>query len=173
MNLKSEKGSITLFVLASCLFFLASVGCVNLYMQSKQVAVDREYRQIKANYEKDINNMEVIYYDELLKKNSLVNFNDEVINTEQDKITVEVSISMHNFFNSQNRHTLKYGWYSSNENTDTPSIDNISNWTYVEIQNEVINRFIATYNYTNVNEHYYLCVMLDNNIFWKHVEYSQ
>ena len=55
MNLKSQKGSITLFVLVSCLFFLASVACVNMYMHSKQIAVDREYRQVKANYEKDIN----------------------------------------------------------------------------------------------------------------------
>ena len=41
-NLKNEKGSITLFVLVSCLFFIASVTCVGMYMQSKQTAVDRE-----------------------------------------------------------------------------------------------------------------------------------
>ena len=74
MNLKSQKGSITLFVLVSCLFFLASVACVNMYMQSKQVAVDREYRQIKATYEKDINNMDSIYTELSNKNNLIVNF---------------------------------------------------------------------------------------------------
>ena len=51
IDLKNEKGSITLFVLVSCVFFIASVACVQMYMQSKRVAVDREYRQIKSNYE--------------------------------------------------------------------------------------------------------------------------
>ena len=51
INLRNEKGSITLFVLISCLFFVASVACVQMYMQSKKIAVDREYRAIKSNYE--------------------------------------------------------------------------------------------------------------------------
>ena len=51
INLRNEKGSITLFVLISCLFFVASVACVQMYMQSKKTAVYREYRQIKSNYE--------------------------------------------------------------------------------------------------------------------------
>ena len=42
INLRNEKGSITLFVLISCLFFVASVACVQMYMQSKKIAVDRE-----------------------------------------------------------------------------------------------------------------------------------
>ena len=40
INLRNEKGSITLFVLISCLFFVASVACVQMYMQSKKIAVD-------------------------------------------------------------------------------------------------------------------------------------
>ena len=51
INLRNQKGSITLFVLISCLFFVASVACVQMYMQSKKIAVDREYRAIKSNYE--------------------------------------------------------------------------------------------------------------------------
>lgn len=51
LNLKNQKGSITYFVLISCLFFITSVTGVFMYMQSKQIAVDREYRQIKSFYE--------------------------------------------------------------------------------------------------------------------------
>ena len=51
VNIKNEKGSITLFVVVSCMFFVASVVSVQMYMQSKKIAVDREYRAIKSNYE--------------------------------------------------------------------------------------------------------------------------
>ena len=64
INLRSEKGSITLFVLVSCMFFIASVACVQIYMQSKQTAVDREFSQIKDNYEGnslDENNLKESY----------------------------------------------------------------------------------------------------------------
>ena len=49
VNIKNEKGSITLFVVVSCMFFVASVVSVQMYMQSKKIAVDREYRAIKSN----------------------------------------------------------------------------------------------------------------------------
>ena len=61
INLKNEKGSITVFVLASCLFFIAAVACTQIYMQSKQTAIEREYRQIKSNYEKDSESLDDIY----------------------------------------------------------------------------------------------------------------
>ena len=41
VNIKNEKGSITLFVVVSCMFFVASVVCVQMYMQSKKIDVYR------------------------------------------------------------------------------------------------------------------------------------
>ncbi|MBO4816179.1 MAG: hypothetical protein J5507_04655 [Clostridia bacterium] len=178
MNLKNQKGSITLFVLVSCLFFLASVACVNMYMQSKQVAIDREYRQIKANYEKDINNMDAIY-EELSRKNNLVvNFDIPEINNTRQIISVNTYINLEYL----NVKTLKYRWYYSNEEKNTNVQEDINellsndvtNWTYVEIQNGE-NEFIARCNYTYNTGYYYLCVMVDNITFWNDniIEISQ
>ena len=78
-NLKNENGSITLFVLVSCLFFVASVACVGMYMQSKQTAVDREYRQIRANYEVSIDKLKKS--GEILNKNVTLFTEDNVLIT--------------------------------------------------------------------------------------------
>jgi len=164
MNLKSQKGSITLFVLVSCLFFLASVACVNMYMQSKQVAVDREYRQIKANYEKDINNMEAIYTELSAIKNISVDFGAPKFDKTQNKVFIDVFTNLEYY----NINTLKYGWYPSNTNINTPSINYITNWTYVEHQNGE-NEFIASRNLIEDNRYYYLCVMINNTEIWKKV----
>ena len=161
MDLKSQKGSITLFVLVSCLFFLASVACVNMYLQSKQIAVDREYRQIKANYEKDINNMDSIYADLSSKDNITVDIGTLEINSEQEKIFTKVYTNLEYL----DVKTLKYGWYSDSNYTEEPDISRITNWTYVEPQNGE-NRFIASGNYTDI-KYYYLCVMVDNTMYWK------
>ena len=161
MNVKSQKGSITLFVLVSCLFFLASVACVNMYMQSKQVAVDREYRQVKANYEKDINNMDSIYAELTNKNNLSVNFGIPEINQTSKKISVKIYINLEYL----NIKTLKYGWYYDTNYINNPSISRITNWTYVENQNGE-NEFVATYNYIENDGFYYLCVMVDNQEFW-------
>ena len=60
-NFKSEKGSITLFVLASCIFFIASVTCVQMYLNNKERAINQEYKQVKSNYEKNIGKEGEIY----------------------------------------------------------------------------------------------------------------
>ena len=170
MNLKSQKGSITLFVLVSCLFFIASVACVNMYIQSKQTAVDREYRQVKANYEKDINNMESIYRDLSRKNNLEVQFGVPEIDKENKKINVSVFTNLEYL----KINTLKYGWDYSN-NLSSLSTDNISNWTYVEHQNGE-NEFIASIDFkkdTNENDivYYYLSVVVDNKEFGTTVSY--
>lgn len=163
MNLKSQKGSITLFVLVSCLFFLASVVSVNMYMQSKQSAVDKEYRQVKANYEKDINNMNSIYAELLGENNLSVNFGIPEINQTNKKISVEIYLNLEYL----NIKTLKYGWYYSNEeiNTNYLQSNNVINWTYVENQNGE-NEFVASTNFTQNNGYYYLCVMINNQEIW-------
>lgn len=160
MNLKSQKGSITLFVLVSCLFFLASVACVNMYMQSKQVAVDREYRQIKATYEKDINNMDSIYTELSNKNNLTVNFGIPEFDKTQNKVFVNVFINLEYL----NINTLKYGWDYDNDLSNLSS-ERISNWTYVEHQNGE-NEFIASTELKKDGNdkdiaYYYLCVNID------------
>ncbi len=50
---KNEKGSITLFVLISCLFFLAIVASVSVFLINTGSSIDSQYEQIKSGYEKD------------------------------------------------------------------------------------------------------------------------
>ena len=162
MDFKSKRGSITLFVLVSCLFFIASVACVNMYIQSKQSAIDREYRQIKATYEKDINNMDSIYAELSSINNLSVDFGVPEFDKTGNKVSVDVYINLEYY----NISTLKYGWYKSNDNTNAPSIDRITNWTYVEHQNGE-NEFIANANILDNVRYYYLCVMINNTENWK------
>ena len=161
MDFKSKRGSITLFVLVSCLFFIASVACVNMYIQSKQSAIDREYRQIKATYEKDINNMDSIYAELSSQNNLSVDFGMPEINQTSKKISVKIYINLEYL----NIKTLKYGWYYDTNYINNPSISSITNWTYVENQNGE-NEFVATYNYIENDGFYYLSVMVDNQEFW-------
>ena len=90
MDFKNQKGSVTLFVLVSCLFFIASVACVDMYMQSKQNAIDREYRQIKASYEKDINNMEEIYTELSGQNNLSADFGVPEFDKTKNRVSVDV-----------------------------------------------------------------------------------
>ena len=161
MDFKGQKGSVTLFVLVSCLFFIASVACVNMYIQSKQSAIDREYRQIKATYEKDINNMDSIYAELSSQNNLSVDFGMPEINQTSKKISVKIYINLEYL----NIKTLKYGWYYDTNYINNPSISRITNWTYVENQNGE-NEFVATYNYIENDGFYYLSVMVDNQEFW-------
>ena len=162
MNLKSQKGAVTLFVLVSCMFFLASVVSVQMYMQSKQMAVDKEYRQIKANYEKDINNIDLIYTEASNKNNLSINFGIPEFDKTKNKILVDVATNL----DYSNVGTIKYGWYSSTENTETPSINQISNWTYVEYERGE-NEFIANTELSENDRYYYLCVLINNKETWK------
>lgn len=64
-RLRDEKGSITLFILLSVLFFLVIVVSVFVYVQNKQSAMDREYNKIKNSYEQDIGNEGEIYTEQV------------------------------------------------------------------------------------------------------------
>lgn len=160
INLKSEKGSITVFVLASCMFFIAAVTCMQMYMQSKQIAVDREYRQIKANYEKDIENINDIYNQLSQTENLPVYFSIPTINETEKNISISVSLTSEDV----NIDTIKYGWIKSTEEI-TPSSSDISDWVYVEDTNSP-NRITANKKYTDDMDYYYLCVMINNKEFW-------
>lgn len=53
MNLKNNKGSITLYILVSLLFFIIAIVNVQAYLKTKESGVESEYQKIKASYEKD------------------------------------------------------------------------------------------------------------------------
>lgn len=71
-NLKNEKGAITLFILASLLFFILAVTSVAINLNRKQIGVEENYQKIKSSYEKDANE---VY------KNTIVETTDESNNT--------------------------------------------------------------------------------------------
>jgi len=63
--LKNDKGSITLFVLLSALFFLVIVASVGVSMRNKERRVDAEFDKIKLSYEKEIGNEDAVYYEKM------------------------------------------------------------------------------------------------------------
>ena len=150
INLRSEKGSITLFVLVSCMFFIASVACVQIYMQSKQTAVDREFRQIKDNYEGnslDENNLKESYEKILKQKNIEIN----IINTsiKDESIIVEFNV------NDVDIYLIKYGWSKED------AIDKVSKWTYIEKSSSKDN-MLAIYDEEAPSGDYYLFIVIND-----------
>ena len=150
INLRSEKGSITLFVLVSCMFFIASVACVQIYMQSKQTAVDREFRQIKDNYEGnslDENNLKESYEKILKQKNIEIN----IINTsiKDESIIVEFNV------NDVDINLIKYGWSKED------AIDKVSKWTYIEKSSSKDN-MLAIYDEEAPSVDYYLFIVIND-----------
>lgn len=152
VNLRSEKGSITLFVLVSCMFYIASVTCVQMYMQTKRVAVDREYRQVKANYELntlDEENLKESYY----KLANLENAEINVLEKEKtnNKITVKFNLNTDNL----DIKTIKYGWGLSEDINTVPS------WTYLE-KNSINNQITVINENAEEETEYYLFVVVNN-----------
>ena len=58
---KNEKGSISLFVLLSALFFLAVVTSVSISFKNKERSIDSQFEKIKSGYEKDVGNESAVY----------------------------------------------------------------------------------------------------------------
>ena len=166
MNLKNEKGAVTLFVLVSCLFFLTSVACVNMYLQSKLSAVNKEYKQIKANYESNLENINAI--------NKTVSFGKCIKNYETNQLTLPVALNTSNCPDN----IIKYVWiYNSSDlsltypNTDelntylTNHISQNQAWTYVEKNENSVFSFNATHSCAPKG-YYYLCVQIGNDTYW-------
>lgn len=160
LNLKNERGSITLFVLVSCLFFIASVTCVQMYMQSKQASIDREYRQVKANYETqlaDSASLDETYAQ--LSELENITINIEKTTLESNQLIVEFSLS-----NRTNLkiNTIKYGWGTSS------SMDTVSAWNYLEAES-VQDKMIAINNQAITSGTYHLFVVIDNKEIYAQV----
>lgn len=66
--MKSEKGSITLFVLCAMLFFLIVVVTSYIYTKNKSMAQDKQYLEIKNQYE-NTKTLEAEYQEEVVDEN--------------------------------------------------------------------------------------------------------
>ena len=155
INFRNEKGSITLFVLVSCMFFIASVACVQMYMQSKRVAVDREYRQIKFNYEGntlDENNLKNDYTEVENLNNVNVNITKSTVSN--NVLSVEFTI---NNINNVNIKSIKYGWGTSD------LVKTVERWNFIENANTETN-LIATNSNAKTKGDYYLFIVINNKI---------
>ena len=155
INFRNEKGSITIFVLVSCMFFIASVACVQMYMQSKRVAVDREYRQIKFNYEGntlDENNLKNDYIEVENLNNVNVNITKSTISN--NVLSVEFTI---NNINNVNIKSIKYGWGTSD------LVKTVERWNFIENANTETN-LIATNSNAKTKGDYYLFIVINNKI---------
>ena len=162
LNLKSEKGSITLVVLVSCMFFIASVICVQIYMQSKQIAVDREYKQIKLNYEGNIINndsLDKIYY----QLSQLENLNIIVGEKTRKNNQLIVEFSLNNTSNIDVT-TIKYGWGTSS------TIDTVSQWSYIEKEG-VNEKMLAINNDANSSDEYNLFIVVGEKEFYENITF--
>ena len=146
-NFKSEKGSITLFVLASCIFFIASVTCVQMYLNNKERAINQEYKQVKSNYEKNIGKEGEIY-ENLASRSLEVTFSEKTKN--DSKIVQEFEIkNINNDINS-----IKYGW--TKDKLTLPD-----SWIYVEKDETKVQ---ASKDLTSGdNNTYFLCVSIQTS----------
>lgn len=57
----NEKGSITLFVLLSMLFFLVVVVSVGAYLKNREIIVDQEYKKVQSSYGQEVTNEAEVY----------------------------------------------------------------------------------------------------------------
>jgi len=61
INFRSDKGSVTLYVLTAMSLVIISLIAVYMHVANKQVTQLEVSEQIKAVYEKDFNNINLIY----------------------------------------------------------------------------------------------------------------
>ena len=154
-NLRGEKGSITLFVLVSCMFFIVSVVEIQAYLNNKKVSIDKEYRQIKSSYETDVNNMESVYN----TLSSIANIDDISITFEKNQNEDIIAIVDTTNFDIK---TIKYGWYySSTEVENTPNILP-EEYTFIEATKTLNKITINKPSSTNTG-FYYLCIVIKDD----------
>ena len=61
VNLKSEKGGVTIYVLVSMIILAITLIAVYILVTNKQVTQLEVTEQIKATYEKNLNNIDAEY----------------------------------------------------------------------------------------------------------------
>lgn len=160
MKLKSQKGSITLFILVSLLLFIAMVISVYTFMQGKSSSINNELKQIKSKYEISDNDLTNLY-------NSTINFTPTInLTRDQNKVIGRITLNTSNL----NIKVLKYGWVKSDRELakNELSTENIMDWTFLENQE-------GNFNINIIKEdvqvgYYYICLMVNNMEFWKGIE---
>ena len=160
MKLKSQKGSITLFILVSLLLFIAMVVSVYTFMKGKSSSINNELKQIKSKYEISDNDLTNLY-------NSTINFMPTInLTRNQNKVNGRITLNTSNL----NIKVLKYGWVKSDRELakNELSTENIMDWTFLENQE-------GNFNINIIKEdvqvgYYYICLMVNNMEFWKGIE---
>ena len=64
INLKNNRGAITLYILVSLVFFIIAIVSVQTNLKSKEARLESEYQKIQASYAKDANEV----YDNVCKE---------------------------------------------------------------------------------------------------------
>ena len=139
MNFKSEKGSITVFVVASCMLFTIVALGISNFIQNKANNEEEQYREIKKSYEKDIGNEDEIY--NRLKNNiynEQVHFDDKevyVLPTSERSVTINQKIRIvdNNLFVNN----IEYKWYYKGNDESWNAIE--GQWIPLSKQDKVYN----------------------------------
>lgn len=169
IKINNQKGSITLFVLVSCMFFIASVVCIQMYIQSKKIAVDREYRQIKANYESTIktDNIQNISFFEV---GGVTSIDDSVLKgtvevDENEVLKGRVDISE---ISKETDNSIKYKIIKSQSEVNVDNVNDSSIMTISEehfIDKNTDELIFSINENNNNNNYYYLYIMKDDLIY--------
>ena len=142
MNLKNNRGSITVFIIASCLLFIITAIGIATYVQNKVNNSEGQYKQIKSIYEKEIGNEKAIYENSKgmkknISNNFSVNFDNKdvyVLPTGQSEVTISQRFSVETN-KSQNINSIKYIWLDEKSDDISAVTDN---WNTID-SNEKIN----------------------------------
>ena len=71
LNKKNQRGSVSLFILVSALFFLVVVLGVGITLRNKEAAMNTQFQRIKENYEEDVGREPAIYTEKIEEQNNL------------------------------------------------------------------------------------------------------
>ena len=78
--LRNKRGSISLFVLLSILFFLVVVTSVATSSKNKETKTNSEIAQIRAIYEKDVGKEQKIYAEKIKETQQVVTESQLIVN---------------------------------------------------------------------------------------------
>ena len=126
-----------------------------MYMQSKKIAVDREYRAIKSNYEGNTLEEENLKND-YIEVEKLNNVSVNIIKSTISGNILNVEFKINNAENVSIK-SIKYGWGTSD------SVKTVERWNFIENANTETN-LIATNSNAKTKGDYYLFIVINNKI---------
>lgn len=122
-KVKSQKGSISLFVLLSLLFFLVVVTSVGTSFRNKETSIDANFKEIKAKYEKDIGNEEQIYIEKIKIYTITFDANEGTVSENTRDVENEAMIGI--LPTPVRRNHIFNGWFTSREGGEEITSDTI------------------------------------------------